>query len=447
MEIFEQIKNTVEKNRALILDTLSYINANPETGYKEKKTSAHMEQIFENLCYDIVKAGDIPGFYTVVDTEREGPEILVLGELDALICPKHPNADPETGAVHVCGHSAQCAALVGVAAVLKEKKILEKLCGKIRLCAVPAEELLEIEYRNSLREKGVIKYFGGKSEFLRRGYFDGCDIAFMVHTTPGDRFSVNLGGVGCIAKIITYHGKSAHAGGSPWNGINSLYAASAGLNAINAIRETFKESDIIRVHPIITSGGSAVNAIPETTVIESYVRGNNVDAIADANKKVNRALCGAALSLGANVDIYDIPGYQPYRNDKGLIEIAKDALTSVLPCETLFETGAYSSGSTDMGDLSAVMPMIHPYAPGASGTSHGDNYYIANPNKACVESAMWQVSMLCLLLSNGGERAYKIKNEYTPRFKTKEEFLSCLDSVFRSGNRITYNGDNAVVEL
>ena len=107
---------TVEKHRDLIMEAQKYIWANPETGYRELKTLKYLEDAFEKLGYDLVSAGNIPGFYTVLDTGRPGPEIMVLGELDALLCPEHPDADPETGAVHCCGHSAQCAALLGIAA-------------------------------------------------------------------------------------------------------------------------------------------------------------------------------------------------------------------------------------------------------------------------------------------------------------------------------------------
>ena len=251
-------------------------------------------------------AEGITGFYTVLDTGKPGPEILILGELDSVICHEHEAADPKTGAVHACGHNAQCAALVGVAAALKEPGITDALCGKIRLCAVPAEELLEIAYRSELKKQGKIKYFGGKSEFLHRGYFDGVDIALMVHTATD--FVVLKGAVGCLAKQVTYKGVAAHAGGSPWNGRNALYAANCGINAVNAIRETFKESDIIRVHPIMTVGGTVVNTIPEKAVLESYVRGATFGAMERANRNVNRALCGAALSLGTNVEIIDTPG-------------------------------------------------------------------------------------------------------------------------------------------
>lgn len=202
----------VEKHSKLILDTERYIWQNPETGYKELKTNAYMANVFEQLGYDLVMAEGITGFYTVLDTGKPGPEILILGELDSIICPEHKDADPNTGAVHSCGHNTQCAALVGIAAALKEPGILDKFCGKIRLCAVPAEELLEIEYRSELIKQGKIKYFGGKSEFLSRGYFDGVDIAFLVHASTG--FSVQKGYVGCLAKQIIYKGIAAHAGGT-----------------------------------------------------------------------------------------------------------------------------------------------------------------------------------------------------------------------------------------
>lgn len=435
----QKICTAVDKFKDLIYETEKYIFNNPETGYKEKKTSKYLEDVFEKLGYEIIRADGITGFYTVIDTGRKGPEVMILAELDSIICPSHPNADPITGAAHSCGHNAQCAALVGIAAALKEPDMLNSLCGKIRLCAVPAEELLEIEYRRELKKQGIIKYFGGKGEFLHRGYFDGVDIAFMVHTSSS--YAVNRGSIGCLAKNITYKGVASHAGGSPWNGKNALYAANCGINAINAIRETFKESDIIRVHPIITQGGAMVNAIPETVSLESYVRGKTYDAIINANKKVNRALCGAALSIGTNIDIVDIPGYSPMVNDKNMIKLCQDAAEQFIPQYQFTTNNAFGSGSTDMGDLSTIMPVVHPYAAGACGKSHGNDYHIENVDAACVDNAKWQIGMLKLLLQDNAERAYKIIDEFEPMFSSKEEFLAYVDALNDEGDRITYNED------
>ena len=437
--------SAVEKHRELILSSERYIWQNPETGYKEYKTDAYMKKVFEDLGYELTPAEGITGFVTVLDTGRPGPEVLILAELDSIICPAHPESDKLTGAVHSCGHNAQCAALVGIAAALKEEGALDSLSGRIRLCAVPAEELLEIEYRSDLREKGVIKYMGGKSEFLSRGLFDGVDLAFMIHTSGS--FKTSLGSVGCMAKKITYKGKAAHAGGSPWAGRNALYAANCGLNAINAIRETFKESDIIRVHPIITSGGQMVNAIPGTATLESYVRGKTFDAIVKANKNVNRALIGGALSLGTNIDITDIPGYAPLNNSKGMIALTIEAAAKAIPEYEMKEGHSFGSGSTDMGDLSCIMPVIHPYAGGAAGTSHGNDYYIVDPVAACIASAKLQLSMISLLLSNGAERAKKIVEEFEPQFESAKAYLDYIDSLNCTGDRIEYTEDEAKIRL
>lgn len=443
--MIEKLMQAVEKQRKMIFDAHDYIWKNPQTGYREWKAHKYLEEAFKSLGYEVVCAGDIPGFYTVLDTGKAGPEVLILGELDSLICPNHKESDPETGAVHACGHSAQTAALLGIAAALKEPGALDGLCGKIRLCAVPAEELIEIAYRKSLKKQGVIKYMGGKPEFLRRGYFDGVDIAFMVHTSFVH--CVNIGSVGCIAKNITYKGKSAHAGGAPWNGINALYAATQGLCAANAVRETFHDTDLIRFHPIVTHGGEAVNAIPETVRIESYIRGASFEAIKEANDKINRALCGAALSIGANVDIDDIPGYTPHINDKNMIALAAEASKYAYPDIELVQNNTMSTGSTDMGDLSAILPIVHPYAPGAQGTSHGDDYVIADVEKACVGSAKWQIVMLYMLLKDNAEYAKNVIAEFKPRFASKEEFLAYLDTFESNGDRIQYCDGGAKVRL
>lgn len=442
----QDLINAVNKHRDLILEAERYIWKHPETGYREVKTSKYMEDAFEKLGYTLTKAKDIPGFYTVADTGRPGPEILILGELDSLICPTHKECDPKTGYVHACGHHAQCAALLGIAAALKEPGILEKFCGKIRLCAVPAEELIEIGYRTELRKQGKIKYFGGKGEFLYRGYFDGVDMAFMVHTSSS--FAVRAGSVGCIAKKISYKGVASHAGGSPWNGRNALYAATQGLNAANAIRETFKEADIIRFHPIITHGGEAVNAIPELVTVESYVRGENFEAIKSANKKINQALTGAALSLDTNVDILDIPGYAPLKNDVNLMDVFCESVKEILPGEECSKSFVIGSGSTDMGDLCSIMPVVHPYAGGAKGNSHGNDYHIEDPEKACVDSAKVQLMMLKILLGDNAKRAKQIIADFKPPFASKEEYLAYVDEINAEGDRIIYNEDGtATVNL
>jgi len=433
------------KEKQKVLETLQFMTAHPETGYREWKCSAYMEQQFRDLGYDLILAGDIPGFCVQIDTGRPGPCVLVLGELDAVKCASHPDADPETGAVHACGHNAQSAALVGIAAALKRPGALDALSGSILLCAVPAEELIEIEYRNELIEKGIIQYYGGKPEFLRRGYFDGVDLAFMVHTSS--KLGCNLGAVGIVAKRVLYKGRAAHAGGAPQNGINALYAANAGLSAVNAVRETFTEDELVRVHPIITNGGTVVNGIPDLVEIESYVRAKTYDAMKRSNEKVNRALIGAALSLGANVEIIDAPGYAPLYNHPDMIEVARRAAAAVYPDIEFPPSVRYGTGSTDMGDISMLFPAVHPYAPGAVGAGHGSDYRIESPELACVNSAEWQLEMLNILLSDGAREALRIKEAFVPHFASKEEYFAYISSFYSKGDRIEYGDETATVKL
>ena len=383
----EKYNAYVEKHRGLILEALDYIWKNPETGYREWKTHAYLEEAFAKLGYELTLAGDIPGFTALVDTGRPGPTIAVFGELDSLVCATHPEADPQTGAVHACGHCAQAAALLGLAAALKEPGALDEMWGKILLVAVPAEELIEVEYRQALRDKGIIRYFGGKPEFMHRGLLDGVDMAIMVHTSAAQaQAGINGGSNGCIAKSVCFEGVAAHAGGAPHNGVNALYAATMAMNAINALRETFRDSAHIRVHPIITEGGVAVNAVPDTVRMESYVRGATMADIVEVNRKVNRATAAAAAALGAKARLVDVPGYWPRLHTRKGIDLVEESFRKVVSVFDRNESG-WGTGCSDMGDVGAVMPALHPYIGGASGSSHGKDYRIADPELACVTSA------------------------------------------------------------
>lgn len=218
---------------------------------------------------------------------------------DGLIIPDHPDCDRETGAVHACGHALQVAALVGVAGALKEKGALDGLAGKIRFIAVPAEEGIELTFHLELRDEGVIGYRSGKVEFLNRGFLDDVDLSFMVHTrvAPLHHGYINGGSNGLISKMVRFEGVSAHAGGPPHQGVNALYAAATALQAINALRETFEDKNHVRVYPIITEGGTSVNAIPSVVKLETYVRAASMPTAVAANRKIDRLIAASALSM------------------------------------------------------------------------------------------------------------------------------------------------------
>jgi len=445
-QTIKRLNCLIEQNRKRIFDVGDFIWKHPETGYREVKTSAFLAGQFTEMGYDPVHMDGIPGFYADLETGHPGPILAVLGELDSVICASHPDADPETGAVHACGHHTQSAYLVGAAAVLRDPEILASLHGMIRFVAVPAEELLEIEYRMSLREQGIIKYLGGKVELLYRGVFDNVAAAIMLHPGGNNKklLSIFKGSNGCILKHITYTGKAAHAG-EPAKAINALYAAMLGLGAINAIRDTFKEENVTRVHPIITEGGAAVNVIPDTVRLESYVRGATAEAIVSENKKVNRALAGAALSIGARVRVNDIPGYMPFRNNERLIALSREVCTVLFGEEQIHVSDDWKATATDMGDLSCVMPVLQPTSGGGEGTGHGNDYRIANAEIAYIASTRYIAGMACALLAEGGEELKKIKENYKPVFESYKAYFDCIDAIYRDKELVTYNGETAAV--
>lgn len=145
------------------------------------------------MGFVLKEASDIPGFYFDIDTGKDGPVVAILGELDALIVPTSIGSVQETCVLHACGHHCQISALLGVAGALSEPKILSELCGKIRIVAVPAEELIELSERTKMREEGKIRYLSGKSEFMRRGFFNDVDIAIMIHTERGETPGMFIG--------------------------------------------------------------------------------------------------------------------------------------------------------------------------------------------------------------------------------------------------------------
>ncbi len=429
-QLFQKIDKCVNDYRNMIIETGDHVYKNPETGYREFKTSRYMVEKFRELGLECITGDNIPAVKVTVDTGRPGPGVAILGEMDSVICSAHPDSDRETGAVHACGHNAQLAALIGACAGLVKSGVLENLSGKLHFMAVPAEEYIEISYRMDLREKGIIRYLGGKPELVSRGWFDDVDISMMIHAaSEGMKVGIEESGNGCLAKMIRYIGKPSHAGGAPDKGINALYAATLGLSAINAIRETFEDYETIRVHPIITKGGDIVNVIPDDVRIETYVRGKSIESILETNKKVNRALVGGAVSMGARVEIVDIPGYMPLSTAKALSRRFENIARRFVDESEIRYTG-HSRGSTDMGDLSTIMPIIQPYIGGFTGSLHSDDFAITDKETAYVLAGKLLACTAADLLYGDASAAREVLENFTPTFKSKKEYIDFMDSLY-----------------
>jgi metal-dependent amidase/aminoacylase/carboxypeptidase family protein len=269
----------------------------------------------------------------------------------------------------------------------------------------------------------------------------------MVHTMTGEPYSlfVKIGSNGCVSKNIVYKGVASHAGGSPNKGVNALYAANMGFNAVNALRETMVDGDYVRIHSIITNGGQMVNAIPSEIAVETQVRGKTNAIIKMANDKVNRAYAAAAASIGAKVEIHDRPGYSPVDNDATMMEIFERVAKQCTDPEKVKVSYVRGGGCSDIGDIQQVMPAIHPNVSGATGTSHGSDYYITDPESACLFSAKFQLSYLHELLKDDAAEAKRVIANYVPVYKTKAEYFDAINCFLKDKECVAYEDDGTVL--
>ncbi|MFP6619732.1 MAG: amidohydrolase [Pirellulaceae bacterium] len=430
----QTVCDTIDEARDRVVGIGEAIMDTPELGFKEHRTADRVRTTFEDLGLEAESGLAITGVKAVLRGGQPGPTVALMGELDALQVPGHPRADAETGAAHACGHNAQIAGLMGAAIGLSQSGIADHLAGNVVFFAVPAEEYVEIDYRIGLVKSGATSFLTGKQELVQLGQFDDIDMAVMIHSTSPDVAEGSMGlspsSNGFVAKSIRFLGKASHAGGCPERGVNALYAAQLALSAINAQRETFADEDCVRVHPIITKGGDLVNIIPAEVTMETYVRAKTADAILDASHKVDRSLRGAAIAMGCQVEIDTVPGNLPLRNDPVLSEIFKENAGQLFGADQYRDYG-HSGGSTDAGDLSQIMPVLHPMMTGAAGTHHQTDWCIADHEAGYVAPAKTMAMMAVDLLAGDGARAREVLDRFDPAM-TKQQYLDRQQAVFKS---------------
>lgn len=431
-ELKARVCQEIDSRKKDIIGLARTILKIPEPGFREVKTAKITSRKFTELGLPHRTNLGITGIKGTISGGSPGPSVGIIGELDSLIVPDHPHADKTSGAAHACGHNAQIAMIYGVAAAIIKADILPSLAGRVTFIAVPAEEGIEVEYRYGLKKQGKLHYSTGKPEFIGLGEMDDIDITMMTHTSSelGDKKIALVESFnGVIRKRVQFIGKSAHAGGQPHKGINALNAAMVALTAINAQRETFQDADTIRVHPIITKGGDAVNAVPADVRIESYVRGKAAPAMLDANEKVDRAVRAGAMAVGARAKIVTIPGSMPFVTYPELWNTYRRNAALAVGEANIISLG-HRTGSSDIGDVSQIMPTIHPYCGGATGTSHGSDYLIRDYDAAVINPAKVMAMTIIDLLADGAKEAREILARSKPPM-TREEYLRSLDGIFR----------------
>ncbi|HBN09679.1 MAG TPA: amidohydrolase [Cyanobacteria bacterium UBA8530] len=311
-----------------ITEISDFIHGHPELGNQEFQAAEKLTNFLKSHGFE-VKMGleERPtAFKAVLDSGKTGPSVAYLCEYDAL---------PEIG--HGCGHNMIGAMSVGAAAILAE--FLPEIGGKIVVFGTPAEET-----------------DGAKVELAEKGYFEGIDAAMILHPEGNTEESGNS--LAMDALQFSFKGRASHAAASPEAGINALDAAILTFNGINALRQHV--SSDVRMHGIITEGGKAANIVPEYAEARFYVRAAKREVLDLVAEKVKNIARGAALMTGAELEIsyYEI-SYDDMKTNKVLSRAFNENLKKIGIEE--IHSPKPSMGSIDMGNVSQVVPAIHPY--------------------------------------------------------------------------------------
>ncbi len=427
----------IDEHSSEIIQLAENIALEPELGFKEYKTAKKVSEFLNFLGIQHQTGIGITGVKANLKEDNKGLTVAILGELDGIICSNPFENSTKAKATHTCGHNLQIAGMLGAALGLQLSGVLEFLDGNVVAIAVPAEEFIEIEHRQRLKEDGKIRFYCGKQELIHLGIFDNIDMSLMFHSlkdTPDERIAVCTTSNGFLAKTVKYSGIAAHAAESPECGINALDAALIGLAGVNAIRGTFLERDNIRVQYIINKGGDVANTIPSNVEIEILVRGSSIRAMRETSEKIDRALIGGAHALGAGITIDTIPGQLPMQCSNVMNEILKENALQLIDEEDIVEYGHFDA-STDLGDLSLLMPVIHPFVGGVRGNLHSTDFHVVNNNTAILLPAKLMAMTVIDLLHDQGEKGQEVIRGYKPFFTSQESYLTFIENSFETKSK------------
>ncbi len=311
-----------------LLDASHQIHAHPELNYEEHFAHELLTAFLEGEgiapqrhAYDLATAFDSRA-------GSEGPEVAVLCEYDAL-----------PGVGHACGHNI--IATAGLGAGLAAAFVAEAAGGRVRIMGTPAEE-----------------GGGGKVRMARKGAFDGVAAAMMVH--PADADLLNMDCLAIQELQVQYHGKAAHAAAAPWEGRNALDAAVLGYSGVAAMRQHIRPNE--RVHGIFTRAGDKPNIVPAETAMEWYVRAGTVASLQPLKQRVFTCLESAATACGCTMSHEWVDNLYAEMVDNGPLVQAYVANAAAVGRTVLdpVAAGRRVMGSTDMGNISHLVPSIHP---------------------------------------------------------------------------------------
>lgn len=413
-ELKRMVIDAIDARRDEILAFADDILKHPESGFREFRTAGKVKEEFEKMGLTPQTGLGITGVRADIDSGRPGPRIAIMGELDGLPVPSHPFADKTTGVAHACGHHAQLTMMLSAASALTP--IVKELSGSLAFMAVPAEEGQKLDICREMIAEKKITHCGGKPEWIHLGYMDDIDAVLLIHA--GHEPFVPEGYNGFCMKAITFYGKAAHGGLSPWDGVNAASMARQALNMIDAQRDTFRDNDSVRIHGIISDGGNAVNVVPAKVSMELQVRAKTPEAVKNACEVVDRSLKAAAMAFGGKVTIENISSYMPFDKCAALDAIHGENLKS-LTGEILGNCG-HRGSSTDMGDVSMIIPALHAYSGGFAGSPHTKDFVVIDPEKAYIDGAkLLAMDAIDLLYGDAGKGK---EIAATPRKMTRETY-------------------------
>lgn len=407
-----------------------------ELGYTEHRTAQRIADWLTQRCGLHPQTGlAATGVKAQLGTAR--PAVCLIGELDGIRCPEHPQAVPETGMSHACGHHMQLAALAGAALALSDASIASTLGGSAVFFAVPSEEHVPMNRLAQLKADGVASCCGGKCQLLLDGAFDGIDAAVTTHThmvpCASDFLLGSNSSSGFLSKLIHITGKASHTAIAPEKGVNALDVVTLARSAIGMLRSTFRDEDCIRIGEVVRMGSTAVNVVPHDVTVDLQVRAKTWEALLDADKKIDRAYRAAAYAFGAQIDITDGMGYLPV-----IPSVPCDALTQAAAllsdrasCEPV-NLSVHNAASTDVGDLSHCMPVVNFTFSGFSGTLHGADFRITDREKAYLLPAKLAALTMYRLLCNDAAQARALIAQHRPAMTAEQyrDYVGQFDSGF-----------------
>ena len=398
-ELVKAVFEAIDASRDEIIAFGRDIWRHPEPGYKEVRTSRAIEGKFRALGLAPRTGLALTGVRADLDCGAPGPTLAILGEMDSLVIPSHPECDPATGAVHACGHNGILTGMFGAAVGLVRSGVAPELAGRLAFMACPAEECIEISWRKTLIDAGKVRMLGGKQSMIFEGAFDDVDLAFMLHGTtampPSGYGACYFNGF--VMKRVVFTGKATHAA-NPQNSRNALSAATLTLNALAFLRERDCCDGHARMHGIVTSGGDIVNVIPDRAVLEYQLRNDDLGKIASMSADFDQAAQGCASALGCGAEIDTFCGYLPSKEDQDIGKVYAGVVHDFFDPDAKFRTDGFTEGSTDMGDVSTILPALHGFCPGFGGTGHGCDFFVADEDVAYVRNAKIAAAMAVRLL-------------------------------------------------